>query len=184
MARPSRAAVAELFWHFSNKSPDGWFGHLLGLRLPRFGGHLDIRQVDAASSEIASTVPAWLCGQDGRVGLAGAVALFDEISTFGGVVPWDQGWRPGASVQMSAQAFRPLDVGYALASAQVSESLCLSRTCPDQSLLCAGPERVWYSRRSKESSGRRSLLLTLTLKPTAACRWPSLGTSNSSQWAY
>lgn len=60
---PSRAAVAELFWHFSNKSPDGWFGHVLGLRLPRFGGTLDIRHVRAQSSEIASTVPAWLCGQ-------------------------------------------------------------------------------------------------------------------------
>lgn len=108
---PSRAAISELFWHFSSKSRDGWFGHLLGLRLPRFGGRLDIRDVGPESSEIAATVPPWLCNADGRVCLAAAVALFDEISTFGGVVPWDHRWRPGASVQLSAQALRPLDVG-------------------------------------------------------------------------
>ena len=56
-------------------------------------------------------MPRWLCNADGRICLAAALALFDEVSTFAGVVPWDRQWRPGATVQLSAQAYRPLDVG-------------------------------------------------------------------------
>jgi len=106
-----RRRVAQAFWHFSNKSPHGWFGHHLGLTLPQLGGKVDIRHVDKERSVVACTVPKWLCNADGRLCLSSAVALFDEISTFAGVVPWDRDWRPGASVQLSAQAYRPLDVG-------------------------------------------------------------------------
>ncbi|MGB1593115.1 MAG: hypothetical protein ACPIOQ_10210 [Promethearchaeia archaeon] len=106
----SRKDLTRMIWRYANTSPDGWFGYHLGLRLAEFGGTLDIRRVDALESEVATTVPKGMCNPDGRVCLAAAVALADEVSTFAGVVPWDKRCRPGASVQLSAQAYRPLDV--------------------------------------------------------------------------
>jgi len=85
-------SVAEIFWRFASSSPYGWFSYHLGLRLPQEGGSLDIRRIDETSSLISSTVPPWLCNADGRVCLAGAMALVDEVSTYGAIVPWDKQW--------------------------------------------------------------------------------------------
>ena len=49
-------------------------------------GSLEIRKIEKDRSEIAATIPAWCCTADGRLCLSSAVALFDEISTFGGLV--------------------------------------------------------------------------------------------------
>jgi acyl-coenzyme A thioesterase PaaI-like protein len=43
--------------------------------------------------------------------LSAAVALFDEISTYGGTVVWDRSARPGVSIQLAARANSVLDVG-------------------------------------------------------------------------
>jgi hypothetical protein len=76
-----RRRTAEAFWGFSARSPHGWYGPQLGLRLPQDGGRLDIRAIDGTSSRVALPVESWLCGADGRVSMPAAVALFDEIST-------------------------------------------------------------------------------------------------------
>jgi hypothetical protein len=102
---------ALVFWKYSARSKAGTFGRLLGLHPREDGGLLDIREITSDRSVIATVIRPWCCRSDGRLCLSAAVALFDEISTYGGTVVWDRSARPGVSIQLAARANSVLDVG-------------------------------------------------------------------------
>ena len=64
----------------------------LGVRLPVDGGSLSVDNFDCTKTkEISVTLPwpAWLCRPDGQLCLASALAISDEVSTFG-MAAWDK----------------------------------------------------------------------------------------------
>ena len=79
--------------------------NFLGVRLPVDGGSLSVDKFDCTKTkEISVTLPwpAWLCRPDGQLCLASALAISDEVSTFG-MAAWDKSLRPGVSVVLSGQ---------------------------------------------------------------------------------
>ncbi|EOD14153.1 hypothetical protein EMIHUDRAFT_212187 [Emiliania huxleyi CCMP1516] len=119
-------AVAETLWLATTRV--GSFGTLLGLTLPLDGGGLRFRQLDKEQSVLSLPLPDWSVRADGTLCLATALALHDEISTYGGMAPWDARHRPGVSISLSGRL-----VGSALCDAGkalhfVTRPLKLGRT--------------------------------------------------------
>mmetsp|Transcript_6153 Transcript_6153/g.12514 ORF Transcript_6153/g.12514 Transcript_6153/m.12514 type:complete len:355 (-) Transcript_6153:1014-2078(-) len=102
--------VALTFWKFSERSRSGMFGSLLGLLPEEHGGTTRLESLGQNKSVVTTEIPAWCC-HGGRLRLDAAVAMFDEISTYTGVVSWDRTWRPGVSIQLEGRALRPIEVG-------------------------------------------------------------------------
>jgi len=106
-------------WLFAARNPN-YFSGLLELRLQRDGGALDLDAVptplDERESRVTLDLPDWMCYGPGRtLTLAGAAALVDEASTFGGMCLWDSGFRPGVSCSLELEATAP-EGGIALTS--------------------------------------------------------------------
>lgn len=80
----------------------GSFGSALGLILSRDGGKLTPKQIDATTTEWTCPYPAWAARPDGKLCLATALALADEISSYGGMACWDDRHRPGITISIAA----------------------------------------------------------------------------------
>ena len=98
---PRLARVADTMWLLTTRH--GSFGTMLGLILPADGGRLRYRQLDDRQSVVTAPWPAWAARKDGALCLATALALHDEISTYGGMACWDARHRPGVSISIAGQ---------------------------------------------------------------------------------
>ena len=76
--------------------------NFLGVRLPIDGGAMSVDEFSKTSIAVTLPWPEWLCRTDKQVDLAAALAIQDEVSTFG-MCTWDKLHRPGVSVTLSAQ---------------------------------------------------------------------------------
>ena len=76
--------------------------NMLGLRLADDGGAVHVDRFDSDGFALTLPWPAWLSRPDGRVCLASALAICDEVTTFG-MAAYDPKHRPGVSVTLSAQ---------------------------------------------------------------------------------
>ena len=95
---PLRAA-SDAAWALTPRI--GSFGTLLGLILPRDGGSLRMRHLDDSTSEWSLPWPRWACRHDGHLSLGAALAIADEVSSYGAMACWDRWHRPGVTVSLS-----------------------------------------------------------------------------------
>ena len=95
-----RLAVAERLWTVSTRL--GSFGNTLGLVLQRDGGKLKPHRIDDRATHWSVPYPPWATRKDGRLCLATALALADEVSSYGGMACWDERGRPGITISISA----------------------------------------------------------------------------------
>lgn len=95
---PLRAA-SDAAWALTPRI--GSFGTLLGLILPRDGGSLRMRHLDDSTSEWSLPWPRWACRRDGHLSLGAALAIADEVSSYGAMACWDRWHRPGVTVSLS-----------------------------------------------------------------------------------
>ena len=93
-------AVAETLWSVTSRY--GSFGTALGLILQRDGGRLTPVRMDSAATEWQMPWPNWAARSDGKLCLATALALADEISSYGGMACWDKKRRAGLTLSISA----------------------------------------------------------------------------------
>ncbi|EKX53321.1 hypothetical protein GUITHDRAFT_101024 [Guillardia theta CCMP2712] len=106
MLRAARALVK-----YAARSKKGKFSSMLELQLEEDGGRMQIERMEDGMATVSVEVAPWCCGGDGRVTLAALLAMFDEVSTFCGCVPWDGNSRPGVSLQLSGRSMKVADVG-------------------------------------------------------------------------
>ena len=96
-----RLAAAETMWRITTRL--GSFGTTLGLILNRDGGKLTPRRIDDAATEWSVPWPQWASRSDGKLCLATALALADEVSSYGGMSCWDNRCRAGLTLSISAR---------------------------------------------------------------------------------
>lgn len=99
----------------------GSFGTTLGLTLQRDGGSLMPHRIDGAATHWSVPWPQWAARSDGKLCVAAALALADEISSYGGMACWDARGRAGLTLSISA-ALAPEHRG-AVPSIEVGEEL-------------------------------------------------------------
>jgi hypothetical protein len=99
---------ALLFFDFARRSPFGTFHRILQLMPTHYGGNLELKEIKDDLSVVEASLPPWC--NDRISSLCGVLAMMDEISTYSGVVPWDQYNRPGVSLQMSARCLNPIEM--------------------------------------------------------------------------
>ena len=98
------------WWNVVAKIRKGRFGTMLGLTPEelRVGGTLRVEHVGGDESVVSVEVPRWCCSaSDGRLRLSAVLGIMDEASTYAGICVWDQGHRPGVSIQLEGRATHP-----------------------------------------------------------------------------
>ena len=96
---PKLAKVADTLWLATTRH--GSFGTLLGLVLRADGGGLRFHELNERQSIISCPWPRWAARADGALCLPTALAMHDEISTYGGMACWDARHRPGVSISIA-----------------------------------------------------------------------------------
>ena len=95
-----RLAISDRLWSITTRL--GSFGSTLGLILQRDGGRLQPHRIDANATHWSMPWPNWATRSDGKLCLGAALALADEISSYGGMACWDKNARAGITLSISA----------------------------------------------------------------------------------
>ncbi len=100
----ARHRAAQLLWRLSARSSLGTYGSRIGMLFPQDGGTLQLTKACAETSTSSITLewPHHACLPDNTLRLPLVLAMADEISTFGCMVPYDRHGRAGVSVALSA----------------------------------------------------------------------------------